>query len=433
MKLKLCLLTIFSFALVGCTQNTQTNRAYQELGRSQHFQLVSDGYIVGLEKINIKHLKGLTAVDGYTQRFQQIEGSGKYVDKLNSEFKSKTTNQSKVMLATQITRNFPTMNFMYNAYSGSLDGKYDYEKSFFELDRMFDDLSHRLKTGNYTHIVIMSMGWNNDQVESVFRYNEIIKNISKAANDEKAFKPLVIGFTWPSVWMSISDSWLTQKAGHLLSYPTKANDADEIGYTWANLVINEKLPQAIKNAQSNGLKKGNTPKVVVLGHSFGARLLSRALFSKRHLKSSNSESVVDMFFGLQGAFSINRFVPDTGLEGSPYKGYEKLGTSIILTSSTEDTANPIAAWITGAKHAGGKHGLSVAKDEENVACFDNHKWKKDTVSVPLHGSKLMMIDASEIVINNKDGDDPNYTYSGHNDVLDLDMGKLLWSFIRQIP
>ena len=436
MKIKAPLFILFSIGLIGCSQNSQTNRAYQELGRSQHFHLVEDGYIIGLEKVDKKKkgklLSGLDAKNGYTKRFKKLDGEDDYSNKLNSEFIEKTQGQQKVILATQITENFPNLKFMYNSYEESLDGKFDYKRSFSEFDEVFNDLSNRLASNNdYTHIIVMSMGWNNDQVESVLRYNKILKNLKAAAiKSNYKFKPLVIGFTWPSVWFSISDSLVAQTLGHLISYPTKANDADEIGYTWANLALNEKLPAAIRTAQSKGLKKENIPKVVVIGHSFGARVLSRALFSSGHLKSMQNETSVDLFFGLQGAFSVRRFIPGEGKEGSPYKNFNELSTEIILTSSIYDSANPVAAYVTGAHHVGGKQGLRTAQETGNSSVFDNKVWKKDTKSFPLPKGKVLMIDASEIVVEN---DLPNYKYSAHNDILDTEMGELLWSFIRQIP
>ena len=51
---------------------------------------------------------------------------------------------------------------------------------------MFADMAMQLKQAKeqgepFTHVVVMSMGWNNDQVESLYRYNTIIKNVQQEA------------------------------------------------------------------------------------------------------------------------------------------------------------------------------------------------------------------------------------------------------------
>ncbi|MEM5529591.1 hypothetical protein WN093_12260 [Gammaproteobacteria bacterium AS21] len=432
MKLIYCLFPVSIFFLIGCAQSIQTDRAYQELGRSEHFKLVENGYIIGLEKKSIKTnkvlLPGLPIAKGYSKRFQQLNENVDNAKKLNSEYRSKTEGQQKVMLATQMTSNFPHIEFLYNAYGNRLSGEFNYEKSFAELDLLFNDLTERLNNTNaYSHIIIMSMGWNNDQLESVYRYNKILKNIkeaSKPANNAE-FKPLVIALTWPSVWYSLSDSWLKRKLGHLLSYPNKSDDADEIGYTWANWIINKKLPESIEIAKAKGLIKENTPKVVVIGHSFGARVLSRALFSSEHLKFGAKEGVVDVFIGLQGAFSIKRFLPGEGLEGSPYSNFKKLDTKIILTSSLKDSSNSSAAFLTRAHNVGGKYGLKAAVKYKDI--FDNKVWNKNIGKVPLPIDKVLMLDASSIVVGDEEG---GKKYSPHNDILDQDMGELIWNFIN---
>lgn len=58
------------------------------------------------------------------------------------------------------------------------------------------------------------------------------------------------------------------------------------------------------------IKKDFSPGIVAIGHSMGARLLSQAIFSKEYIKpelrNSSSESHVDLFIGLQGAFSAKK-------------------------------------------------------------------------------------------------------------------------------
>jgi hypothetical protein len=418
----------------------QTDRAYNELGRAQHFHLKRDGYIIGIEKREIeignnKFLSGLTSKNGYKKRFQLISKiDGETEEKKetrtvrNDEFLSVTEEQDKVMLVTQITKNFPNQEYIYNAYKDDLDGEYDYELSFSKINEIFKDLPGRLKkedntTIPYTHVLIMSMGWNNDQVESLWRYNKILENLAIAAKKQsEPFKPLVFAITWPSSWATISDSYLQKKISHLLSYGNKADDADEIGYTWLNWIMNHKIPEVITSAQLS-----MPPKTVVIGHSFGARLLSRALFSSSHIKPIyKSHNSVDLFLGLQGAFSANRFLPEGSCEGYPYSDFKELSTKIVLTTSTNDDANPIAYYLTRAGHVGGHRGLSIAEDKDNREVFDVKVWNQNSPQMDLPVEKVLLVNATSIV-KEENG------LSAHNDILDEEMGVLMWNFIRKIP
>ena len=216
---------LFVLILLGttaCTSSVQTDRAYQELGRAQHFFLTEPGYIIGIEKRPMRngiedYLPGLEAGKAYQTRFQQLKGDGEFTGQRNKVFKRVTTGQIKVMLATQITKKFPNHEYIYNAYENNLSGDYNYESSVKGLDELFEDLSHQLKSSSdagqpYSHILVMSMGWNNDQVESVRRFNRILDNLEKAAGNSESFKPVVIVFTWPSAWSTISDSWIRKTA-----------------------------------------------------------------------------------------------------------------------------------------------------------------------------------------------------------------------------
>ncbi len=417
--------------LSGCSStDIQTTRAYQEIGRSEHFDLKESGYIVGFEKITKKNLKGLNGDnDEYTYNYTGLKGDSETIDKQNSKFKGVTENQEKVMLATQVTTKFSSTKFLFNSYKKNLNGDYDYNSTYEALNLLSKDLKNQLDSANddgvpYSHILVMSMGWNNDQVDSLWRYNLITENLKAVDKEGKYYKPLIIGITWPSVWNSVSNSNFLKSIWHLSSYSNKANDADELGFTLVNYLINHEIPEAIRES-----KLEERPKLVVIGHSFGARIMSRAVFSKDYIKPIKGlqpESMVDLFIGLQGAFSANRFVSGKGKEGSPYADFTNMSTKFVLTTSKNDTANPIAAWLTGAKHVGGKYGLEVA--QENTEDFLIYNWEVDQMdSIPLSQDKIVMVDANAIV--NKDND---LNVSAHNDILDMDMAKLMWNFIEQI-
>ena len=332
----------------------------------------------------------------------------------------------------------------YNALidSKKSDSKAYYEDGWRAIDRLTAAIEAMLVQARpaYTHILVLSMGWNTDQVESVRGYNALIGNIIAQARlertpDGQLFNPLVIGITWPSVWGGDSFFNTINLVTHLFSYPNKADDADEIGYTIANYLVNNIVFK---------LKAKYKLKVVLIGHSFGARILSRAMFSANLLKGRPNEEgdATDLFVGLQGAFSVRRFDKDHQLpfpiwlfsegEGSPYMNYHELKGRVVLTWSESDAANPVAQWITGAAHAGGKASYKESRKMGNV--FDHLVWdeiaqnKNDLLSQniaekapescgkPNEPKKVLMIDANKIV-------------NDHNDVLDAEMGRLIWKII----
>ncbi len=178
------------------------------------------------------------------------------------------------------------------------------------------------------------------------------------------------------------------------------------------------MPEIINECCANNEK----PEVVVIGHSFGARLFSRALFSKNNIKNlAQSKSFVDVFIALQGAFSVNRFIENNGKEGWPYAEFNQLNTDIVLTSSEKDFANG-AAFFKRTPLIGGKYGLEIAKETANSNIFYTVQWssKKNSLisELSISNNKVIVIDATSIV------DD-------HNDILDDEMGELIWSILDQ--
>jgi len=204
--------------------------------------------------------------------------------------------------------------------------------------------------------------------------------------------------------------------------------------TIANLVTHNIVLKANKDANND-----KHPKVIAIGHSMGARILSRAIFSNEYIKPGSHKitSEVDLFIGLQGAFSANRFIAYDGWEGSPYAEFSDRKTEFSLTTSRCDKANPIAAFITGAKHTGGKHGLRVAKKSKNEEIFNVIEWtdniKVDTDALSSISTedkrKVIMIDASKIVDGYDADHGVNNPNDAHNDILDADMAELIWALI----
>jgi hypothetical protein len=274
---------------------------------------------------------------------------------------------------------------VYNIYERD-DYKDAYKNGFTQLNLLYEELDRKLAKAKenapdpkgpaapgqevaYSHILVFCMGWNTDQQESIRNYNSLMGFLSQAAKEAGAggrFRPLVIGLSWPSEWSYLKP----------LSYLSKAGDADETGLVWGSYIIKGVL-QPLK-------LKHHLP-LVVVGHSFGARVLTRAVASEPGWvpKAAPTEASpalppmpaktgeqkdIDLFVGLQGAVSANRFVETPPLisgwwEGAPYArlvgceaGKPESSPRFIFTWAEKDKANPIAAYVTGAHHMGGKIG-----------------------------------------------------------------------------
>nr|WP_256731899.1 alpha/beta hydrolase [Pseudomonas tolaasii] len=328
-----------------------------------------------------------------------------------------------------------------------------YGESAKALDALERNLAQDLRSARYTHVLIVVMGWNTAQDEAIRNINDITGNMMAAAQEAQAarlddqatrpkplnianspFRPLVIGVTWPSFW---SNSFT-----NFFSYSNKANDADELGLSWLNKLINETVPDALDAS-------GSKAKVIAIGHSFGARAMTRALFSSPALKPSQTTPVsrVDLAVGLQGAVSINRFVVGEGIEGAPYRDFGKLSnTHIALTASAYDGAAG-ARWVFWYDPSGALSSWKLAcnaPDPAMAATFDCLKASdtsatpgggfslcsadgKDCSVPPTDSSKISYIDTSEGITQ---FNSPGSGGGAHSDIYRLPMGRLLWRLVE---
>ncbi len=280
----------------------------------------------------------------------------------------------------------------------------------------------------FTHLMLLSMGWNNDQFEALERYNAIYQHSTRwAAAQGRAFNPMVIGLTWPSVWGGLSPNDLANRALHLGSYATKSMDADEIGFGIANHIVNAMLPRL--EAQT-GLRS------VLIGHSMGARILTRAYYAADVLRDAAVRTTQGpIVIGLQAAFSMNRFRKGARLlppfrwlttgEGAPYQDHAGPGGALALTWAKGDTANPVARFATGAAHVGGKIGHDVlARRSELAPLFERAviASPSDLPNVVAMGKKVkqnkkvLYVDASAII-------------ASHGDIRNPHVGELVWRLI----
>jgi hypothetical protein len=248
----------------------------------------------------------------------------------------------------------------------------------------------------------MSTGWNTLQVESIDNYQHWLSHLMRTATNDTShpFRPLVIGLTWPSEWPLVS-TWL----GPVVSVFDKENDADELGYVTANVLLHKILYQ---------LKAKHGLAVVVIGHSFGGRAMVTAANSRALLfQDASAGPTADLLLGLQPAFSIQRF--GGGSQGDPYIRFPEGAHKYVLSSSTNDWVLKVVG-VTNP--VGGASGLSRAKALperfEVIPLTEAGQW---SMTPSQNGCQLVMLDASDAI-------------NGHHDVYSASMGRLMWQAIQ---
>jgi len=295
------------------------------------------------------------------------------------------------------------------------------------LDELKKRLQEDIEKCNATHLFLYAMGWQTDQQEALRNYNSLYGNILEVAASDpngKLFRPLVIGLTWDSAWLS-------RVLPSAASYPMKADHADELGSIWGNLILRKVLVPLKEERQEAGRKLG----LVLIGHSFGARLLTRSVFSSPVLALTSKDPVdpsqIDLVIGLQGAFSVNRFIdePNSGNEGAPYSNFACVAKKFVFTWSRYDTANPVAQRLTHAAHIGGSPGYNRTRKFPQIFeqleldgrglwigmspdCGDNHK--------------ISIVDASRVAKHatfRKGG-------GAHSDIYSRETAQFVWNLVK---
>ncbi len=423
---------------------------YEDKSRSEHkVKLDYEGALIGIEKAlrpNICAPKGFD-----TDRFQYPDSS----NKARLSNMKRITDDPKTMFISHIvtyekgdsSNVLSKIPFLHNAYRPQTapcktekDPSSPYKQGWDALNQLEVELNNKVKnTGDpFTHILIMAMGWNNDQAESVNRYNKIVKHLEIAAEiQDQRFKPLVIGLSWPSVWgTSTIPGW--KQLLHLVSYGNKADDADEVGFTYGNYIVNK---------IARDLKKQTNAKVVLIGHSMGARLLTRSIFSSPLLKNNGitlaQNDHIDYVFGLEGAFSINRFVEGSGLlfpatifrsgEGYPYSEYEQLKSKLIMTWSENDNANPFSTILNGSAHIGGRVGFERSRLPEKREPFTHLQWSENQEwSLLKHKDKDYQKEKCENFASQRKVFMADLTkfIDNHNDICDFHVGQFMWEAMK---
>lgn len=422
--------------------NSDLDRSFHVVAdEPQGFGLRMEGFIIGIEKseretLGVQPLTDDPHLNSEPAGFN-TENTRRLAKRLDDGKRTFISHLVQAKLDDKSPIPYIKNRFLYDVYcAGCADDRRPsypawtmktdspYTRSWEALEKLEDILASQLTEANekgkpYTHVIVGTMGWNTAQEKAIRNLNSIFGNI--LISQSNGFKPLFIAITWPSEWNAPG-----------VSLRNKANDADEIGFVWANALINQHLSSLRARASA---KNWPTFKIVAIGHSLGARLLTRAAFSGAVLNPPvGLQNGLDLVIGLQGAFSMNRFLAEReeGQEGAPYANYKNLRGKVVLTWSEHDKATPIANLISGANYAGAKEGYDRASDHRYKHHFTFYTASENGELTPDGNSesqekRVIYINATSLI---------KYEVLGaggkaHSDIYNAYMGRMLGTLISE--
>ena len=393
------------------------------------YKMKSDGYIVGIEKTR--------GVEDYLTKCSDASFEKQYPS-LCETVSSHTPNMlyGKNTILTHIVsfssdEPFHSTCILFNAYGNIQDknnlapcsnakinpetGTFDYMKEAINsIDLLKNDIRSRIEKNRPTHIFLVSTGWNTAQGESIQNYNDLFKNIKQAANKyNEKFVPLVVGISWHSY----IEGW---KQGNV-DFGGAQNDADEVGLFWAGPILHKVLEP---------LGTAYRIPVRLVGHSFGCRVVTQALSSKKLYEDApNSSKPVS--YGLQCAFSGNRFLSKkTGKrsEVDSLENFREVSEKQFYTTSEYDKAVQQAA----VPYVGSNEFFKIAGEDSDFKKIIT----RSTIDAPgkyvpkldCKGDKITLINASKIIKDRAPGTGEGG--GAHSDVWDTEAGDLIWDLLR---
>lgn len=266
---------------------------------------------------------------------------------------------------------------------------------------------------------MLATGWNTEEYESFldFRYwmTQLTDDFKKQG---KRFKPLFIGIAWESEWTGFADLGL-----EFLSFGNKGNDADAIGFTWGNYLLNDVLKPIIQ--------ENPDIKLVAIGHSFGSRIVLGSHYVRDVINRDGQTNAHDTtpvtLIGLQAAFPTGRFI----LKEHPYNFNYKEPATVVITSSNLDKATNMIDFATTG-YIGGTGGTDEILQHEKLYKKTLRILDTDVTGQPLdHPDKnLVSVYNARPFVN---CELPGTSSGAHSDVYDKEMGHFLGEIIRSIP
>lgn len=439
--LAIATISVLAITLLGCAGPRP--EAFHKLAvlntlpapEQANLALPFDAYVLGVEKDKGTHIGQLAECSAANAYLDCVHIDAPYFvarPELRADLRKKYADQSRPTFVSHVVR-FATGTVpctLFNVYQGTdpcqgyaapLATPATVAGSWKALNLLGKDLDLTLASLRPTHLVVYAMGWNTYQTEAVENFRDLARQLNAAAQaagaSGTAFRPLVIGITWPSTGTPlISGS----------DFGIKAKDADEVGAVWINTLLHREIKP---------LKQRHGFKVVVVGHSFGARATSRATFSWPLVSQEMGvPPVVDLLVSLQGAYSYQRFAAVAadskdvdGSEQAPYRDFTTAAGTVAITASTHDTA------VTSAGHApyfvGSIDAFDRSKTGPQASRFTHVRARADgrIEGLACGPQKVLYIDASDLIKDNK----PGTGGGAHSGVFTSEIGRMTFALIQR--
>ncbi len=433
--IQILLLSIF---IVSCSSvPTRFINAENSLGTNGDTGMLFHAAVYYPKEINIKFDSYIIGVEKSYREKISLPSDIQINEKNSPVSASNLFNDSKLLFISHIVKNNnePNSNkncFIYNAYNqkkvtykqfapycdGADNNEIEpinaFKNSWDALKELKNSILNRVKENTYSHIIVITMGWNTTQEEAIFNFNSILSNMKEQSKQK--FNPLVIGVTWPSEWES---SYIQPFLIKMVSFANKAKDADELGMSWLGVLIHQTIPSAT-----------NLP-IIVIGHSFGARATSAATCIGPMIQNKDeyiTPKNVNTLINLQGAFRTDRLFEKLDKFSKinityPY-GCPNVKT-LVLTSSSYDDAVTSHFW--GTPYAGTTESYEkycLENTDPRIQC----KTVDSTGEIKnFHGAKgIVFVKANELIRENA------YNTSGgaHSDIYRAEHGKFINQFIN---
>ncbi|MBV4360510.1 hypothetical protein [Pinibacter aurantiacus] len=296
----------------------------------------------------------------------------------------------------------------YNAYDHLTNASYDLpERANTEYESIGELIKDKIDKKEYTHLIIACTGWNNYQDNSLETYHRWLSYIQNAANEDKrgdSFKPFFIGITWASRWPAPA-----------ISFFNKANDADELGMTHICTLLWKYILPKLKN----------TIPVITIGHSFGARIMSRANHSRFMHTGWDTTTHVDLAIEFQGAYSISRFCEKKGNNGGMYT-VDIPVKKHFMTCSRYDHA--VKQAIYTKSYIGDNKSIGRLEDNKTASLFFEFNETDSTgqLAHPVQDKPKVLVNAENIIFRIS-----SFLAGAHGDVSNHETGRFMWELIKK--
>lgn len=200
---------------------------------------------------------------------------------------------------------------------------------------------------DYPDVYVYSHGWSNDAVHALNEYNRFSVDFSKRLRELGTQTPpvfasmpqdsLAIGIHWPSEITEDPESDLNK--AQLLTFYTMEHRADSVGKNAVYSIL-----RLILQARTNN--GGTAPRINLLGHSFGCKVVLAAL---QDLYTDITSGTIPVPPGT--SFNVVLLEPATDNDhlenGDEYGGVKHLpNLRMLITTSQQDTA--LVKWFHAA-------------------------------------------------------------------------------------